>query len=240
MSEQASVSIAERSTAPADGPAWRKASLSDVRLALGARLQLVGGNSGQESLTTLVGYVEGNYVIARIPAETGLSADMKPGEPLTVRLFDGLQAVRFATTVVRVLYAPFSLLMLQYPESIELQRLRRLPRINVDISASLSLETDREDRLANARMVDLSPTGARLHVTGFKPDVAQSCRLVFALTLEDDTPAMGIRVPALVRTVKALGSAAHTVGVQFHSVSPGQRAVLRAFVFERLIGQPGY
>ncbi len=217
------------------GAPWRKAALGDLRLVVGTRLQVVGAANGAEHLTTLVGYVDRQFVVARIPPETGLSAALKPGEPLNVRLFDGLQAVQFATTVVRVLFAPFSLLMLQYPETVDVQPLRRLPRIPVDLSAAVTLPDDTSERLSNGRIVDLSPEGARVHVAGLRADAGQRCRIAFELTMEADQPPIPVRLNATVRAAKALGTQAMTLGLAFDAPPVQYRAVLRAVVFERLL-----
>ena len=101
------------------------------------RIQLRGARDTWNG--TVVGMVEGRYLIAEVPPIPGLWVKLHQMNNIIVRnLYDG-KAYGFYSTLMAALNEPFRLAFLSYPEKIETVNLRKFQRVPCLIPGAVSM-----------------------------------------------------------------------------------------------------
>jgi len=220
----------------------RLAGLEDLPLRIGLRLQLILSHAGRVSrhFSTLVGYVERDFVIVRAPMEKGFAVPVANGEWVKLRLFTGTQVVEFDASVQRQFGPPLSYWHLTYPERVRTSTLRGAARV----PANLAVQVGRDGAAAvEARIVDLSLLGAQIVGDEALGAIDERLQLEFALPHNGDPPPT-IRAAAMLRSVKTVPAAGetparHAHGVQFVDLAEADKATLQAYLLVQLGGTAG-
>jgi c-di-GMP-binding flagellar brake protein YcgR len=111
MSEQAATEVCIR--------------LADMDLRIGQTVQLISlGQHQSKYFTRLIGYVEGEFIMLRVPMEKGWTVPLEAGLKLQVRVFFGVSLYEFETRLETVLLHPRNYMLLSCPEQIRSTRLR--------------------------------------------------------------------------------------------------------------------
>lgn len=220
----------------------RLVRLEDLHLRIGLRLQLILSHAGRVSrhLSTLVGYVERDFVIVRTPLENGFAVPVANGEWVKVRLFTGTLVAEFDASLQRLFGPPLSYWHLTYPERVRTSTLRGAARVPANLPVKI-----RRDGAADveARMVDLSLLGTQVVGDEALGAIDERLQLEFVLPHNGDPPAT-IRAAATLRSVKAVPAAGesparHSHGLQFVDLAEADKAILQAFLLHRLGGTAG-
>jgi c-di-GMP-binding flagellar brake protein YcgR len=221
----------------------RAVQFDELRVRVGTRLQLLFDRFARTAQfpSTLIGYLDGQYVIARTPVEGGLRVTAENGEPLKVRLFTGTHVVEFATTVLRQFGPPVSYWHLEYPAAVDTVTLRAEPRARVDLPVQVR-SAGAPDPVA-ARFVDLSSSGAQVIADRALGDRETVVELSFSVDAGADGAKGTVAVSARVKAVRAMPGAPDSApgyahGLQFENLGENDRIVLQNFVLNRLYDGP--
>jgi hypothetical protein len=219
--------------APANAPA-------DLQLAVGTvlNLQNLSDKSGSRIQVRVLGYLEGQSIIATLPGAFLLPTDLRLGDEVTARYLMGRSVCGFKTRVVRVCISPYPYFHLEYPNDVQRMDVRQAERAQV----SLAAHAEGGSGTAQVELRDLSAGGALVVATGELGNVGDALKLSFELTFGDVTRQMS--TGATIRSATPLqrqesDESVFRYGVQFQDLDESDRIFVRGFVFEQLAGHGG-
>lgn len=214
----------------------------DLNLPVGAILQIqatVPDHSPRLSVQ-LIGYLTGSSLVVTTPVVGGKVQIVREGQRFNVRLLMGERIVGFVAQVLHVGLKPYAHLHLQYPEEFEQIVVRDGSRVNADIAVTVrnTVDENKPENFREARIVDLSETGAKL--TGPAPfgKVDEMLHIRFELTVgryaEELTLLGDIRSEGQRPQSEGLPAVYYT-GIRFRSLNRYQQLLLYAWVTNRVL-----
>ncbi len=219
-------------------PMEKTATLDEVKLMPGDALQLQQMVEGQNERLTVrvIGVMKPKSVLVTAPIIEGKLIFLREAQPFLVRAFSGLNVCAFKTKVLKVHHTPFPYLHLAYPDSVQIMRIRKAVRAEVQLITAVQ---DKEGgrQLGAARIVDLSVGGARIMATSPFGVKDQVVFLSFKIKLDDIEEY--IQTPAVIRAIgeeeDETGRKAVVVGVQFENLSQNHRLLIMNLVYQFLL-----
>ncbi len=213
------------------------ARFRDMDLRVGQRVQLIVPDTlTLKFYTTIIGWVEGEFLILRVPDEQGRTLHLKQGEALEIRLFSGVSVFAFATRLETLLLHPRNYMLMAFPKAITETRMRSHPRVRASLPVEVLGVDDQVGQWTDFRLDDLSGSGAA--IVGPSTLGAAGARISLALKFQLHATGREERVlmDASLQSVYPLEtpSARFRHGLKFESIDP--RIVL--LVQELLQGTP--
>lgn len=106
----------------------------EINLPVGARLQMTVKTDTTQDVyyTELIGYVDGQFLMVKIPVEQNVLVPLAEGQPLSFRIFSGVDIFTFSCVVKDIVAAPYHYAHLSFPNDVELTPLRRSVRAKTD------------------------------------------------------------------------------------------------------------
>ena len=220
----------------------RRPTFEDMRLQVGARLQLSLARNGKTSyFSSLIGYVTGEYLLVKLPVERGLSVPMQEGERVTIRVFSGVSVYTFTCTVESVLHAPRYYMHLSFPQEIVATPLRQAARVRVNLPVEIrTTPTDRDPRIT-AAISDLSITGAFVAADDALGEPGDRISIAFVFRVQPTNQEVHINTEATIRSCRRLDAHAaagaqaglvHGAGIHFEGISETEQFMLQHFLYE--------
>ncbi|MDP1932756.1 MAG: flagellar brake protein [Gammaproteobacteria bacterium] len=218
-------------------------NFDDLRLASGTVIQLQFIDDSRKRFPSrLMGHLEGRSILVTHPVQDGRLLRIRNGQRVIARAMTNSAAVAFTSNVEALCSSPYPYLHLDYPEMISMNRIRRSPRIAVTMPVSM-LVLSEIPRTAEkpARLVDISPTGARLEAGSLGLNIGDEISLTgkFRLSeMEKSVTLVGIiraRIASVAGDVTERASAPAVYGVEFQSITEEIRLFLHAFVYQQML-----
>ncbi len=223
-------------------------SFSSLALNVGSKVQLVLDGTGGRNLmsSSLVGYLENQFVLIKLPSTDGGSpVSFLEGETLSVRIFTGIAVCMFDATVLRRELHPFFCLHLSYPQAVKSVKLRSSIRIQTDLACTVT----GEDRSHEATMINLSTSGAliRSNKGGIATETEAPVTVAFTLSSQFSPQPIALQLKAVVRSLRSTSVDAASTGldddaaldtyhgVQFTDVEPADQLALQNYAYEALL-----
>lgn len=217
----------------------RSASLADIAPVCGEKIRLEVRSPHQRLLVQLLGYKEYQSLMVSAPRTQGVL--LHEGTRFTARLMSGNYLCTFETRLVQVQARPFAYWHLEYPDQVEMHRIRAHTRVPIVLSVRVEPEEPgmllaAESHAAICR--DISLQGAQLEST--RP-LGQPGESLF-VTARVGVAGMDhlLLLPAVVRNLQQSENGlinAFVHGVEFTDLEEETRLVLAGFVYEQqLIG----
>jgi c-di-GMP-binding flagellar brake protein YcgR len=212
---------------------------TDLQLMVGTvlNLQVLSERGGPRVQARVLGYLEGQSVIAALPGATLLPTDLRLGDEIAVRYLVGRSVCGFKTRVIRVSTSPYPYFHLLYPDDVQRMDVRSAERVQVALPARLDVGTQALD----VEVRDLSATGAMLSTPREVGQVGDAVKLSMELTFGEIT--RQVSTAATIRnTAPAPEGGEDTTlryGVQFDGLSEADHIFVRGFVFEQLASRAG-
>lgn len=155
---------------PSDTPARPRLSELDMRIGQTVQL-LVQGPQLRKYYTRLIGFVEHEFIMLRVPVENGWTVTLDEGLRLDVRVFSGVSLFEFQSHLQAMLLNPRNYMLLSCPDQIRQTRLRSHERAKCHLPVQLlqTPGTAPAHTHTGFRLDDLSGSGAALvgpHVLG--------------------------------------------------------------------------
>jgi len=224
----------------ATAPAPQNVDFETMHLQVGTRLQLITHRRIKpvQYFSSLVGYVKDEYIILKIPMESGAPIALAEGERLTIRVFSGIKVCSFACTVERVFGRPLSYVHVSFPASVQGTSLRTAMRVKVDLPATLSGSGSHGKPLA-CTILNLSVSGALVVSPNRLPADEEQITLQFALKAPPDDQEVQIGARSAIRNVNVTKAAddtdLFTYGMQFTGLDPVHYTLLQNMTYEALL-----
>jgi c-di-GMP-binding flagellar brake protein YcgR len=214
----------------------------DMNLQVGVRLQIMPSQTSNPTVhySTLIGFVSGEYLLLKVPQE---SASMQAGESVIIRVFSGVSVFTFGTKIESVLATPRSLMVLEFPSSIQKVGLRKAVRVKANLPVKIKNALDPHN-FKMATLSDISLSGALVSTARPLGTSGDLIDIEFSLRDQASDQDVTIATTASIRSVQqsagstADGATFHTVyshGINFHDISAADQIILQNFVYETLL-----
>lgn len=228
-----------RNTAAAEART-QEVEFEQMNLQVGGRIQLITHRTLKpiQHFSTVIGWIKDEYMIVKVPLESGAPVSLAEGDKLTIRVFSGVNVCAFSTVVLRVFDRPLLYAHVAFPTHIQGTSLRTAMRVKVDIPAQLVCAAGVK---ANVFLVNLSVSGALLESELPLPGGDSKVGLSFTLLAPPDNRQVLVNTDAHVRNSNAIKPATlgrpqmHTYGVQFVGLDPSHYTLLQNLTYEALI-----
>ncbi|MES2152120.1 MAG: flagellar brake protein [Pseudomonadota bacterium] len=213
-----------------------------MHLQVGGRLQFIThrGIKPVQHFSTLIGYVKDEYMIVKIPMESGVPLPLGDGDKLTIRVFSGVTVCSFACSVQRVFARPLLYAHVSFPDKIQGSSLRAAMRVKVAIPACITaIEGDAAP--SNVHLVNLSVTGALIESPCKLGSEAELVNLQFSLLMPPMNREIVVKTRAAIKNESAVKTSVgqleiFTYGVEFIDLDPNHYSLLQNLTYEALIG----
>lgn len=215
-------------------------SFEDIKLQVGARLQLVPTKSQKTVYySALIGYVAGEYLLVKIPIDHGLSVPMQEGEHLTVRVFSGVSVYTFNCVIESILLAPRYYMHLSFPKTVQATPLRDAARVKVNMPVEIKRAASTQVQASTATLSDLSISGAFIAADGALGEPGDRISIAFTFHLQPTNHEVHIETSATIRSCRTINSKAngsapplHGTGIHFEDISENEQVMLQHFLYE--------
>ncbi|NIA55566.1 flagellar brake protein [Massilia sp. TW-1] len=212
-----------------------------MHLQVGVRLQFITHRTLKpvQHFSTLIGWLKDEYLIVKMPMDSGAPIALVEGERVTIRVFSGIHVCSFACTVERVFGRPLSYLHISFPRTIQGTSLRTAIRVKVDIPARI-VPVNGAAAAADCLLTNLSVSGARIESQKSLPQDEDEFDLEFVLLAPPNNQEVRVRARSTVRNISALSTAAEQAegfayGVQFSGLNPAHYTLLQNLTYEALL-----
>lgn len=212
-----------------------------MNLQVGVRLQVMTHRhlKPAQYFSTLIGYVKDEYLIIKIPTENGAPIAMTEGDPLTIRVFSGVNVCSFACSVERVFPRPLNYVHLSFPTAIQGTSLRGAMRVKADIPARVFKASGAASPIA-CTLANVSVTGARIDSSYPLPADSEVLTLAFMLATPPTNEEVPVETLAAIRNMTVARPApdkpdVYSYGVQFVDLDPVHYTLLQNMTYEALL-----
>jgi c-di-GMP-binding flagellar brake protein YcgR len=208
------------------------ATFKEINPQVGARLQMMLQHGAKPSIyyTELIGYVDGEYLIVKMPFENGLSIQVNAGEQVTLRILAGVDVFTLTSRVKTVFKAPYYYIHLSFPTDIKSIALRGAVRAKVNLPVQINGVT--------GVISDISVTGAAIVADNALGGLNEETLLSFDFPIKPSNQSAHINTSATIRSVQQLPSKKKdapprfTHGVSFHELDLTSQVMLQNLVYE--------
>jgi c-di-GMP-binding flagellar brake protein YcgR len=141
----------------------KKAKFSDMDLRVGQRVQLIqDGEGAHKHYTSVVGYVENEFLMLRIPQDEGWIVHLREGMSVEVRLFSGLSIFTFKSRINSLLVSPRNYMLMSFPDEIFEAPMRSHLRVRTSLPIEIVNSPAGIQSLNQYHLHDLSGGGAAI------------------------------------------------------------------------------
>ncbi len=219
-------------------------TLADLRLQIGEPVRVEIRVPRAKFTSRLLGYAEnGGIMISAPPLKSGVSTLTNEGNFASLRLISGNRICHFTSKILKQYDQPFSYWLLEYPETIELKRIRGHSRIPVSLSCSIDdydEMTQREGLPAGALCVDISTDGVCLQLPYALGSVGERFYLTTRLQIGDIDQVL--LVPVVLKNIHSSPAEMGGLfnhGCQFLDLDEDTRLIITAFVYQQFLVETG-
>ncbi|MDB5972946.1 MAG: uncharacterized protein JWQ90_5396 [Hydrocarboniphaga sp.] len=206
-----------------------------------AQLQFASEDSAMRYSARVIGQIPGVSILVTTPMQNGAARLVRVGQEFVVRCFSKDRALAFTSRTLKSNIQPYPYLHLSYPDEHEQVLLRSARRVNVQLSGQVQRTGDGVgEHWGTPQQIllsDASATGAMLQAEQSLGDVGERLRLTLQFPIERMAE-QGAVVEGFIRIVYEDDPAAkrYRYGIEFTDMEPTQELVLRAYVYEQLLG----
>lgn len=138
-----------------------KAKFADMHLQVGQRVQLIQDTaSNHKHYTSVIGWVENDFLMLRIPQEDGWIVHLREGMNVEVRLFSGLSIYTFKSRINAMLLNPRNYMLLGFPAHVLESPMRAHLRVRTSLPVEILSSALGQPNLGEFHLHDISGGGA--------------------------------------------------------------------------------
>lgn len=212
------------------------ATFKEINLQVGTRLQMTleRGAKQQVYYTELIGYVDGEFLIVKVPFENGLSIQVHVDDQAILRILSGVDVFTMNCRVKTIFKAPHYYMHLSFPRDINSIALRGAVRAKVNLPVLVN------GAAGASIIVDISVTGAAIIADTTLGENGQEIALSFDFPIKPTNQNAHINTGATIRSIQQLPSKKkdapprYSHGVAFHELDLTNQVMLLNFVYESM------
>lgn len=197
--------------------------LADLDMRIGQTVQLIThGPQPRKYFAPLIGFVEREFIMLRVPLENGWAVQFNEGELLDVRVFCGVSLYEFQVRLQTLLLNPRNYMMLSCPSSIRQTRLRSHERAKCALPVCVLEAPIGASALTGFHFHDLSAGGAALVGAQALGEVGQRLRLQLDFHLSATNTQEQVVLEADIQSVQPLRNQSGQTTGYHHGIRFGQ------------------
>lgn len=212
------------------------ATFQEMNLPVGARLQMTikSGPSRGVHYTELIGYIDGDFLIVKIPVEHGHCVHVQHGDQLNFRIFSGVDIFTFSSIIQSIFAKPHNYMHISFPVDVQATALRGAIRAKVDLPVQVN------GRFLPATITNISVSGAGITTEDKLGEPGDELLISFSCPVSLTRQNVPIKTPVKICNVQRLPNTHEdappkfTYGVMFHAIDPTNKVMLQNFVYEAL------
>ncbi|NNM82600.1 MAG: flagellar brake protein [Burkholderiales bacterium] len=207
----------------------REYAFPSMKLKIGDRLQLqLPPPLAQEKHTVrLIGYCEGVSLLVMPPH--GFAMKLVEGENIVVRFFSGEHVFGFTSTLDHIVRIPFEYLHLSFPEKVQGVRIRKFPRIQTRLDATVS-SAALDGHPLSCTISDISISGASLLAEADLGKEGEN--VIVSAKLEVLGNPHELELNEAIRSCSGKGEEERHYGIEFQKMDAGHKLVLSSFIYQ--------
>jgi c-di-GMP-binding flagellar brake protein YcgR len=216
-------------------------NFSDLRLPAGTVLQLqFVDDSGERSPAKLLGFLDGRTIMVTQPQKAGQPIHVVKGQRVIVRSITSSAAIAFQSVIEKVCNLPYAYLHLEYPKEVSVNRVRTSPRIATVLEAKATNQAAAPEGVdLAARILDVSPTGARVELPANSVKIGDDITLssIFNFSDVDRNVTLNCVIRARMGTDDPSADPTKPVvyGIEFQELNEEMNLFLHAYVYREML-----
>jgi len=147
---------------PDQTPKVGKIDGAALGIALGTRMIVEPAGMGDRFRTEFIGMSRGQYLIVRIPRVPGINDYLYVEKTVTVRYVHEGNVYGLQSEVLWTLNAPYKLLFLRYPDTVEMLNLRKCQRVDCYLPVQVGVSEDEQFTQYEGMILNLSCGGCQV------------------------------------------------------------------------------
>ena len=211
--------------------ASKHAKFADMKFQVGQRVQLIlEGPSAHKQYTSVIGWVENEFLMLRVPQEDGWVVHMREGMNVEVRLFSGLSIFTFKSRINTLLLNPRNYMLMSFPEDILETPMRAHLRVRTSLPIEI-LQSTAGHNLGDFHLHDISGGGASVVGPHKLGEVDSTIQLKLRFDLQSTNKSEEVSIAGTIQSVELVHHAnqnhsqtEHQHGIRFQE--PDARVVL--------------
>lgn len=209
-------------------------TFKEINLQVGARLQMTLQHGVKQAIyyTELIGYVDGEYLIIKMPFENGLSIQTQVGDQVILRILAGVDVFTLTCGVKTVFRAPHYYIHLSFPTDIKSIALRGAVRAKVNLPVQINGVV--------GVISDISVTGAAIVADSALGEPNEDTLISFDFPIKPTNQNAHIAIGATIRSVQQVpgkkkdAPSRFTHGISFHELDLTSQVMLQNLVYESM------
>jgi c-di-GMP-binding flagellar brake protein YcgR len=218
----------------------KKAKFADMHFQVGQRVQLIlEGPSEHKQYTSVIGWVENEFLMLRVPQEDGWIVHLREGMNVQVRLFSGLSIFTFKSRINTMLLNPRNYMLMSFPEEILESPMRSHLRVRTSLPVEILTSTLAGHNLGEFHLHDISGGGTSIVGPRKLGDVDSTVQLRLRFDLQSTGKSEQVDMQGTIQNVELIHRANQTDsspeyqhGIRFHE--PDARVVLLVHELQQL------
>jgi c-di-GMP-binding flagellar brake protein YcgR len=218
----------------------KKAKFADMHFQVGQRVQLIlEGPSEHKQYTSVIGWVENEFLMLRVPQEDGWIVHLREGMNVQVRLFSGLSIFTFKSRINTMLLNPRNYMLMSFPEEILESPMRSHLRVRTSLPVEILASTLAGHNLGEFHLHDISGGGTSIVGPRKLGEVDSTVQLRLRFDLQSTGKSEQVDMRGSIQNVELVHRANQTDsspeyqhGIRFHE--PDARVVLLAHELQQL------
>jgi c-di-GMP-binding flagellar brake protein YcgR len=207
---------------------------------VGQRVQLIlEGPSEHKQYTSVIGWVENEFLMLRVPQEDGWIVHLREGMNVQVRLFSGLSIFTFKSRINTMLLNPRNYMLMSFPEEILESPMRSHLRVRTSLPVEILASTLAGHNLGEFHLHDISGGGTSIVGPRKLGDVDSTVQLRLRFDLQSTGKSEQVDMQGTIQNVELIHRANQTDsspeyqhGIRFHE--PDARVVLLVHELQQL------
>lgn len=213
---------------------------TDINFQVGSRLQmsLQHGAMPVVYYTELIGYVDGNYLIVKIPFENGLSIQVQVDDTAILRILVGVDIYTLTCKIKTIFKSPHYYMHLNFPSEIKSTALRSAIRAKVNLPV-------RVNGVAGAGVItDISITGAAISADRVLGEINKEALISFDFPVMPANQIVHIHTGVTIRRIQEIAHKKQGVqpkldhGILFNEIAHTSQVMLLNFIYESMNKTP--
>lgn len=208
-------------------------TFDELGLGFGKELEMLT-NPGQSDLRfkcVLAGCLPAESLIVIPPVDTGVLPRVVEGQRIVLRVNLQCGVAIFPTTVLYVSEIPTVMVYLDFPRDVKFKQIRSAPRATINQPVLTYNKSLPNDSAIVGRLVDISPSGARLEVQEKLGEVGQTIEIKGSFAVGQLQKTIG--VDAEIKTLKKQGEVI-SMGLLFCDIPEEKLLLLLAYAYQAI------
>lgn len=131
-----------------------------MKFQVGQRVQLIqDGPGAHKHYTSVIGWVENEFLMLRVPQEDGWIVHLREGMNVEVRLFSGLSIFTFKSRINTMLLNPRNYMLMSFPEEIYESPMRAHLRVRTSLPVEIVASPMAGHNMGDFHLHDISSGG---------------------------------------------------------------------------------